>query len=366
MSANAATRQNTDAPPVRVMLVDDSAVMRGFLRRVLEAETRISIVGAAANGKEAVETVRGVAPDLVILDIEMPVMDGLEALPLLLQARPGLKVLVASVLSKRNAAISLDAMRLGAADYVAKPEKAFEPAVAAAYGADLAARILAVTGRDGTARPVRAAAPVARPPVAAAARAVETRRPEAIAIGSSTGGPPALMEVLGAMAGVTQPIFIAQHMPATFTSLLADSLGRLTGRPSAEAIDGETVQAGRIYVAPAGLHMTVERTGTKAIVRLTDDPPENFCKPAVDPLFRTLAGVYGRGLLGVVLTGMGSDGAKGCEAIARSGGRFIVQDEKTSVVWGMPGAAARTGLAEAVLPLGEIASFINRACTLSK
>ncbi len=341
--------------PVRVMLVDDSAVMRGFLRRVLEPEARIAIVGAAGNGKEAVETVAILKPDLVILDIEMPVMDGMTALPLLLKAQPGLKVLVASVLSKRNAAISLDAMRLGASDYVSKPEKAFEPQIAAAYGAELASRILAITRRDG-----EPAAPRIVP--AAPPRQIVGTAPEAIAIGSSTGGPPALMEVLGALGGVRQPIFITQHMPATFTTLLADSLGRLTGRPSAEAVDGETVQNGHIYVAPAGRHLTAERVGAKVFLRLNDGPAENFCKPAVDPMFRTLADAYGRSLLGVILTGMGQDGAKGCEALSRAGGRFIVQDEKTSVVWGMPGAAARTGLAEGVLPLKEIAPFITRVC----
>lgn len=346
--------------PVRVMLVDDSAVMRGFMRRVLEPERRIQIVGAAANGKEAIDLLGPLKPDAVILDIEMPVMDGITALPLMLKAHPGLKVLVASVLSKRNAGISLDAMRLGASDYVAKPEKAFAPEVASVYGADLAERILAITKRSGAAEAPRqsASAPVKTMSSVAAGHVV----PEAVAIGSSTGGPPALMEVLGAIHGVTQPIFITQHMPATFTSLLADSLARLTGRPSAEAVDGEAVQQGRIYVAPAGRHLMVQRVGAKVFIRLSDDPPENYCKPAVDPMFRSLAEAYGRALYAVVLTGMGSDSAKGCEAIAGKGGRFIVQDEKTSVVWGMPGAAAKTGLAEAVVPLGDIAALISRSC----
>jgi two-component system chemotaxis response regulator CheB len=343
------------------MLVDDSAVMRGFIRRVLEVETRIEIVGAAGNGKEALDLLAPLNPDAIILDIDMPVMDGITALPLMLQAKPGLKILVASVLSKRNAAISLDAMRLGAADYVAKPEQAFAPETARAYGADLAARIMAITKRTDDAPPRPA---IRQGSFATLQRAAGVVVPEVIAIGSSTGGPPALMQVLGAIPKVTQPIFITQHMPATFTSLLADSLGRLTGRPAAEAKNGEAVQAGRIYVAPAGLHLTAERVGAKVFLTLNDDPPENYCKPAVDPMFRSLADAYGRSLLGVVLTGMGSDGAKGCEAIARCGGRFVVQDEKTSVVWGMPGAAAKTGMAEAVLPLGEISQFINRACGL--
>ena len=347
------------ARPVRVMLVDDSAVMRGFLRRVLEPESRIQIVGAAANGREAIDLLGPLKPDAVILAIEMPVMDGITALPLMLAELPGVKILVASVLSKRNASVSLDAMRLGASDYVAKPEKAFAPEVAAAYGADLAERILAITKRTGSAsgaRQVPAAATTRRAPAASAVV------PEAIAIGSSTGGPPALMQVLGAMQKVTQPIFITQHMPATFTALLADSLARLTGRPAAEAVDGEVVQQGQIYVAPAGLHMMAQRVGAKVFLRLNDGPPENYCKPAVDPMFRSLADVYGRALLGIVLTGMGSDGAKGCEAIVQRGGRFIAQDEKTSVVWGMPGAAAKTGLADAILPLGEIAAFITTSC----
>ncbi|BCW87596.1 Protein-glutamate methylesterase/protein-glutamine glutaminase 2 [Alphaproteobacteria bacterium SO-S41] len=345
------------ADEVRVMLVDDSAVMRGFLRRVLEHETRIRIVGSASNGEDALRQLHSVQPDVVILDLEMPVMDGITALPLLLSARPGLRILIASVLSQRNAAISLEAMRLGASDYLAKPERAFAPEVAKAYGDDLAARILALSRK---AEAPRAAVPA--PPIPTRRRAGVAARPEILAIGSSTGGPPALMKVFEGLKGVDLPILITQHMPPTFTALLATSLGRLTGRPSAEAEDGEPILPGRIYVAPAGLHLTVARIGARVVVKLSDAPPENYCRPAVDPMLRSLAAAYGPGVFAAILTGMGSDGAKGCEAVAEAGGRFIAQDEKTSVVWGMPGAAARTGRADAILPLLDIAPFIASVC----
>ena len=349
-----------DAGQVRVMLVDDSAVMRGFLRRVLEHETRIRIVGSASNGEDALRQLDSIQPDIIILDLEMPIMDGITALPRLLAARPGLRILVASVLSQRNAAISLEAMRLGASDCLAKPERAFAPEVAKAYGDDLAARILALSRK---AEGPRAAAPLA--PVLPRRRARAAERPEILARGSSTGGPPALMKVFEGLMGVDLPILITQHMPPTFTALLATSLGRLTGRPSAEAEDGEPILPGRIYVAPAGRHLTVARIGARVVVKLSDAPPENYCRPAVDPMLRSLAAAYGPGVFAAILTGMGSDGAKGCEAVAEAGGRFLVQDEKTSVVWGMPGAAARTGRAEAILPLSDIAPFIVSVCRVS-
>jgi len=183
-----------------------------------------------------------------------------------------------------------------------------------------------------------------------------------VAIGASTGGPPALLKLFEALRGaVEQPILLTQHMPATFTALLAEQLSRAGDRPCAEAKDGEPILGGRCYVAPGGWHMVVDRQGALPVLRLNQEPPESFCRPAVDPMLRTAAHVFGTGLLATVLTGMGSDGAKGCEAVARAGGRFIVQDEASSVVWGMPGAAAATGLAESILPLNDIGPWIRRA-----
>jgi two-component system chemotaxis response regulator CheB len=183
-----------------------------------------------------------------------------------------------------------------------------------------------------------------------------------LAIGASTGGPPALLQLFQALRGCDrQPILLTQHMPATFTTLLAEQLARAGGRPCTEARDGDPVEAGHCYVAPGGWHMTVERRGAGVFLRLDQEPPENFCRPAVDPMLRSAARAYGRGVLAVILTGMGSDGAKGCEAVARAGGRVIVQDEASSAVWGMPGAAMATGQVEHALPLQELGPWIRTA-----
>ncbi|MFN3352630.1 MAG: CheB methylesterase domain-containing protein, partial [Brevundimonas sp.] len=203
----------------------------------------------------------------------------------------------------------------------------------------------------------------ARPAVVAPPRTPPLGRaaPRVLAIGGSTGAPPVLMTLFESLRGVTQPILVTQHMPAGFTSLLAEQLSRAGERPCAEAKDGETILAGRAYVAPGGWHMTVASGAGGPMIRLNQEPPEHFCRPAVDPMLRTASEVYGNGLMAVILTGMGSDGAEGCRAVVEHGGRFIVQDEATSVVWGMPGAAARTGLVEAVLPLDRISPYIRQA-----
>lgn len=334
------------------MVVDDSAIVRGLIVQMLETEPGVRVVGRAANGEAALSELDRIEVDVVILDLEMPVMDGMTALPLMLERRPGLKVVIASTLSRRNARISLEALQRGAADYVPKPETG-TLVNAEEFRRDLIGKVVAVGRRHGAAvRPASAVA-VTRPPVAAI-------RPGLIAIGGSTGAPPVLLELFAALGDVQQPILVTQHMPATFTALLAEQLERAGGRPCAEAKEGEPILPGRAYVAPGGRHMTVGRSGATPVIRLTEEPPEHFCRPAVDPMLRSAAEIYGRRLLAVVLTGMGADGAAGCEAVARAGGRFIVQDEATSAVWGMPGAAARTGLCEAVLPRQQIAPWIRQ------
>ncbi|MGE6942348.1 chemotaxis-specific protein-glutamate methyltransferase CheB [Brevundimonas sp. NPDC029107] len=338
-----------------MMIVDDSAVVRGVLRRLLEAETGVAVVAAASNGEMALKALAQQAADVVLLDIEMPIMDGLATLRRIAIDHPAVKVIMVSTLTRRNAEISLEALRLGAADYVTKPEAGI--ATAAEFGRDLVARIRALAApRRRAASEVPAAAPAVRP---------RSRPPlvRALGVGASTGGPPALLKLFRALAGGAgrQPILVTQHMPATFTALLAEQIERAAGRPCAEGKDGESVLPGRIYVAPGGWHMRVENRPISPVIRLDQEAPEHFCRPAVDPMLRSLASVYGEGALAVVLTGMGADGAAGCAAVARAGGRFIAQDQATSAVWGMPAAAAATGLAEAVLPLGDIGPWLRRA-----
>lgn len=349
----------SEAAPIRVMVVDDSAIVRGLISKQLSEDHDIEVVCTASNGAIALAELQRRSVDVVVLDIEMPVMDGLTALERIVAEHPKIKVVMASTLTRRNAEISLRALELGAADYVAKPETGLT--AAADFKRELTSKVKGL-GRSRQ-RPAVAPAPAPKavaPPRPAAAWRPRTR-PSVLAIGSSTGGPPALLKLFAALKGaVNQPILLTQHMPAAFTPLLAEQLTRAGGRPCAEGRDGEPIEAGRCYVAPGGWHMTVEKHAGIPTIRLNQEPPENFCRPAVDPMLRSVAQVYGSAATAVILTGMGSDGAKGCEALAAAGGRFIAQDEATSVVWGMPGAAAGTGLAEEILPLEDIAPWIRR------
>lgn len=336
--------------PFRVMVVDDSAIVRGLIIQMLEKCPDIRIVARAPNGEAAVAELGRTETDVIVLDLEMPVMDGMTALPLLLAGQPGVKIVVASTLSKRNARISLEALQQGASDYVPKPETG-TLVNAADFERELVGKVLAL-GRNADSSQ---AAPVVAPP-----RSMPSVRPGVIAIGGSTGAPPVLLELITGLKGaVVQPILITQHMPATFTALLAEQIERAGGRPCAEAKDGEPILPGRSYVAPGGWHMTVGRSGATPVIRLNQEPPEHYCRPAVDPMLRSAAAIYGNRLLAVILTGMGADGAEGCRTVAQSNGRFIVQDEATSAVWGMPGAAARTGMAEAILPASQIPAWIR-------
>lgn len=368
------------ADPIRVMLVDDSAVVRGLVTRILESEPDIEIAASVGNGQMALSTLERVSVDVVLLDIEMPVMDGLTALPKLLQADPGLKIIMQSTLTMKGASVSLRALEMGAADYIAKPTATRELAGGVDFRSELLGKIRALgqARRRNANRPPRPAATGAatapRPAATAPARvplhpsSTVTLRTapvesfDVIAIGSSTGGPQALFTLLGAMrAGtVTQPILITQHMPATFTTILAEHISRVSGWEAREGQDGEAVRSGRVYIAPGDFHMVVEVRGTEKIVRLNKNPPENFCRPSVDPMLRSIAAAYGRRVMTCILTGMGSDGLKGGQAVVASGGTVIAQDEPSSVVWGMPGAVATAGVCSAVLPLPEIAPWIMK------
>lgn len=349
------------AGPRRVLLCDDSAVIRGFYRRALESDPGITVVASVGNGQAAINALAQNEIDVAVLDIEMPVMDGLTALPRLLAAQPGIKVLVVSGLTPRGADVSYKALVAGAAECVLKPETA-EHGAAVEFQRDFVAKVkaLADAKRSKGARgsvPARAESRALKlvPPRAVAAPV------RAIAIASSTGGPSALLKLMPMLKdGPRQPIFITQHMPPRFTTSLAEHLCRVAGRPAAEAVEGEPVHEGRIYVAPGDYHMVVEASNPPKL-RLVQSPPVNFCRPSADPMLHSLTKFYGDGLLCAVLTGMGSDGLAGAGEVVAAGGVVIAQDQATSIVWGMPGAVANAGLCTAILPLEGIGAYIRKA-----
>ncbi len=369
--------------PYRIMVVDDSAVIRGLLTRALEADSTIEVVASVANGEMAINAMDRHDIEVVVLDIEMPVMDGLTALPKLLEKDPALKVLMASTLTRKNAEVSLRALSMGAADYVPKPTSTSGVTTGDDFKRDLVEKVKALgqarrrtlplsrvsrapaadARRPGT-EPGKSAS---RPPINFADPGPVTLRtgplmstPKVIAIGSSTGGPQALFSVLGNLsASITQPILITQHMPATFTTILAEHIERVAGRPCKEAEDGESVRDGQIYVAPGDYHMIIDKQGLNLELRIVQTPPENFCRPAVDVMLRSLVDAYGPQVLVVILTGMGQDGLKGSEQVVEAGGSVIAQDQESSVVWGMPGAVATNGLCTKVLPVDQLGPFLS-------
>lgn len=342
------------------MIVDDSATIRGLLSRWIASDPALNVVATASNGRAAVEQVKSADPDVVILDIEMPEMDGITALPLLLKACPRAKIIMASSLTRRNAEISLKALSLGATDYVPKPTSVGAGEAADAFRRDLCEKAVALG------RPRRAAArvvPTQSAPIKL--RTASTVKPQIVAIGASTGGPQALNIVMKALAPqLDVPVLITQHMPATFTAILAETLSRHSGLKCTEGADGMMLEAGRVYVAPGEHHMVIKGRGGP--IMLTQTPPENFCRPAVDPMFRSIAAAYGSAVLAVVLTGMGADGREGAKAVAGAGGTVLTQDEATSVVWGMPAAVAHAGVASAVLPLPSVGPEMRKLLGLPR
>jgi len=368
--------RSTAQQRIRVMIVDDAVVVRGLFARWVEAEPDLEVVASLRTGRDAVNQVERVEPDVVLLDVDMPELDGIAALPLLLEKRCDLVVIMASTLTRRNAEISLRALSLGAADYIPKPASNREVTGSPEFRRELIEKIrhLGLRGRrlrygaqqrarDGDAavplqfkpRPGQPAQPISLRPMPVAP-------PRVLVIGSSTGGPQALNAIVAQIGGVLDraPVLITQHMPPTFTTIMAEHLARIAGRPVREGQDGEAINAGTIYLAPGGRHMSVKRRDGVAVIALDDGPLVNFCKPAVDPLFSSAAEVWHNWVLGLVLTGMGSDGLRGSQAIVAAGGTIMAQDEATSVVWGMPGQVAHAGVCSAVLPLNEIAPRLTR------
>lgn len=384
-AGNSATTPSREAGPLRVMIVDDSVVIRGLISRWIGAEHDMEVAASLRTGLEAVNQIERINPDVAVLDIEMPELDGISALPKLLAKKRDLVIIMASTLTRRNAEISFKALSLGAADYIPKPESTREASAADTFHHDLIQKIRHLGARlrrkPAVAAPPLAPAspapaprgPIVRPAATAPAsagpaastpamRPFSNQAPKVLLIGSSTGGPQALMTLVTELGSVIDrfPVLITQHMPPTFTTILAEHLARSSRRPAAEAVDGEPVKPGRIYLAPGGKHMRVARSGMDTVIALDDGPAVNFCKPAVDPLFISAIDIWHGGILSVILTGMGSDGMRGGKDIVAAGGSVIAQDEASSVVWGMPGAAANAGICAAILPLNQIGTKVNR------
>ncbi|MFK4727839.1 two-component system chemotaxis response regulator CheB [Bradyrhizobium niftali] len=385
-AGSSTTGSSREAGPLRVMIVDDSVVIRGLISRWVGAEHDMEVAASLRTGLEAVNQLERINPDVAVLDIEMPELDGISALPQLLAKKRDLVIIMASTLTRRNAEVSFKALSLGAADYIPKPESTREASAADTFHHDLIQKIRHLGARlrrkPAVASPPLAPAspaPAARAPVVArpaapapaalapssgalSTRPFSTQAPKVLLIGSSTGGPQALMALVTELGPVIDrfPVLITQHMPPTFTTILAEHLARSSRRPAAEAVDGEPVKPGRIYLAPGGKHMRVVRSGADVAIALDDGPAVNFCKPAVDPLFTSAIDIWHGAILSVILTGMGSDGMRGGKDIVAAGGSVIAQDEASSVVWGMPGAAAHAGICAAILPLNQIGAKVNR------
>ena len=348
MAPRAGTAQAAHLP-LRVLIVDDSAAIRGIVSTTLSADSDLRVAATAADGVQGLARVAECRPDVILLDVEMPVMDGLTMLRELRRVQPRLPVVMFSTLTERGAKVALDALVAGANDYVAKPKGATSDEVAARIREDVIPKLKQFR------RPVATPGSTPASLVPTASPRLRTEPVAAVVIGVSTGGPVALSEFLPAFvksAGV--PVLIVQHMPAVFTAHLAEQLTKACGVPIREAPAGHELRPGDVFLAPGGRHLKVTRSGPKVITHLDDGPPENACRPAADVLFRSAAEAWGRQTLAVVLTGMGKDGLKGSEAIHAAGGTILAQDEMTSVVWGMPGHVARAGLAEAVLPLRQL------------
>ena len=385
---------------VRVTVVDDSVVVRGLLSRWLSETHGIEVVGTYRSGREIIDALPGVAPRIILLDLDMPDMDGLTALPLILAKSPDSRVIVVSSLSVHGAELTMRSLMKGATDYLPKPSNHREVSTSADFRQALLAKVLAVGGVRALVRPAapptRPAAPVARTPYSPAnpairptpaspvtsfrpqpaapvapipvergggvrLRPLERLRPKIVVIGASTGGPQALVLVLARMRPALQrvPVVIAQHMPPIFGAIFASHLKQHAGLPAAEAVDGKPLMAGTIYLAPGGCHTVVRRKPDgQHVMAMLPSEARGPWRPSIDLLFSSAAETYGNEALAIALTGMGRDGTEGASHLARRGANIVVQDEASSVVWGIPGSIAEAGLANALLPpekLGELA-----------
>lgn len=385
------TEAKADRSRIRVVIVDDSSTVRGFLARWLSECDDLELVGSAANGLEAVSLVPVVKPDVIILDIEMPHMNGLEALPLIRIGAPNAAVIMSSRLTRKNAELTLRCLQGGATEVLPKPSSDSKMTSLEEFHRDMLHKVRSLGRREHGAppppalprRPIamtpamrKVEPPVARQPsfIAAPPRPltpiqsrptpnVASHQPRAIMVGASTGGPNACAELIGALRPLIKrlPVVIAQHMPPVFTRVFAEHLASATDTSCREARHGEPLLAGHVYVGPGGHHVTISGSSSEPIISVDSRPPVRFSRPSVDLLFLSARDVFGAQAVGVVLTGMGSDGLEGARAMADAGARIYVQDEASSVVWGMPGAIARAGFAQDALPPARIGAALLSA-----
>ena len=346
---------------IKVLVVDDSAVIRGLMTQAINMDSDLNVVGTAMHGQTALTWLKTNQADVVVLDVEMPVMDGISCLQQLKQDYPDLPVIMASALTRAGAEITLRALDLGAAGCIPKPVATNPSEAIAQVARDLIPLIKALAGST----PATSQSSFTSHSQTSNAGALPAKTPMVLVVGSSTGGPNALKTMLSAIPEkFSLPILIAQHMPPLFTKTLAEHIQRETNRPTAEAVDGELIERGHIYIAPGDYHMVIDKQDDRMVIRLNQDDPEHFCRPSVNPLYASAAKWYGSSVLAVMLTGMGDDGIEGAQSISDRKGYIIAQDEQSSVVWGMPGAIANAGLASQVLPLRNIAPELARLCSL--
>jgi len=351
--------------PIDVLIVDDSAVMRGLLARAIESDSNIRVAGTAMHGEAALSWLSKNSARVVILDVEMPVMDGLTALQEIQKLYPDVRCVMASGLTTEGAETTVRALSLGAAGCIAKPAAdsvaqsikqlttQLVPLIKA-LGRPQRQNVSAKSAASGTSGNQTAINRFALPSIA----------PKLLVIGSSTGGPQALREVLTALPqDFALPIIITQHMPPMFTPMLAKHIAKDTGRPCAEATDGGLIERGHTYIAPGDFHVTIDKQNDRMITRLNQEEPEHYCRPSVNPMFRSAAQWYGKSLLGMMLTGIGEDGIEGTKTLVENNGYMLAQDEASSVVWGMPAAVVREGYAHQILPLKEMAAAILHLTT---
>jgi two-component system, chemotaxis family, protein-glutamate methylesterase/glutaminase len=346
--------------PVQVLIVDDSVIVRKVLCDALASAAEIKVAGTASSGAIALAKIPQLNPDVITLDIEMPGLNGIQTLTEIRKLYPKLPVIMFSTLTERGAAITLEALSLGASDYATKPSNSDSLAGAMEQvRQELVVKITSLVGRNGHTIPERASIPLKAK--------TGSQQINILAIGTSTGGPNALAAVVPQLpADFPVPVVVVQHMPPLFTRLLAERLNSCSALAVHEGEAGKALRPGQVWIAPGDYHLSVARKGTEVVLKLNQEAPENSCRPAVDVLFRSVAQVYGPNALGVVMTGMGSDGARGAMHIREAGGEIMAQDEASSVVWGMPGAVVSAGAANAICPLAEISQEIVRRVGFSR